>query len=77
MASGDIQHVSDTAFLVAQCRAIESARGDALFHDPLAAKVAGDKGEAIIASFPSAKITWVRGSTRGPIGSTCRRSWSG
>jgi methyltransferase (TIGR00027 family) len=57
MAIGDIQHVSDTAFLVAQCRAIESARGDALFDDPLAARVASDKGEAILARFPSAQAT--------------------
>ncbi|HTV25747.1 MAG TPA: SAM-dependent methyltransferase [Polyangiaceae bacterium] len=53
MAGPMIQNVSDTAFLVAQCRAIESARPDALFHDPLAARLAGEKGRAIFASFPT------------------------
>jgi methyltransferase (TIGR00027 family) len=42
-----IQHVSDTAFLVAQLRAIESERPDALFHDPFAARLAGERGRAI------------------------------
>ena len=53
MPGSVIQNVSDTAFLVAQCRAIESARPDALFHDPLAARLAGEKGKAIVASFPT------------------------
>jgi len=47
-----IQHVADTAFLVAHARAVESARPDALFSDPLAAKLAGEKGRLIAASFP-------------------------
>ena len=42
-----ISHVSDTAFLVAQYRAAESARPDALFHDPFAEKLSGTKGRAI------------------------------
>jgi len=54
---GSIQNVSDTAFLIAQCRAIESARPDALFHDPLAARLAGQKGQAIVAAFPTAAQT--------------------
>jgi methyltransferase (TIGR00027 family) len=53
MVGSRIQNVSDTAFLVAQCRAIESARSDALFHDPLAARLAGEKGKAIVAAFPT------------------------
>ena len=52
-----IQNVSDTAFLVAQCRAIESARTDALFYDPLAAELAGEKGRAIVAAYPTADMT--------------------
>ena len=52
MSEPVIQHVSDTAFLVAHARAVESARADALFSDPLAAKLAGDKGRAIAAAFP-------------------------
>jgi methyltransferase (TIGR00027 family) len=44
-----IQHVSDTAYWIAAYRAKESARPDALFHDPLAAKLAKGHGEAIVA----------------------------
>jgi methyltransferase (TIGR00027 family) len=55
-----IQHVSDPAFLIAQCRAVESARADALFHDPLAARLAGEKGRVILEDFPRGNITcWV------------------
>jgi methyltransferase (TIGR00027 family) len=57
MSESTIQHVSDTAFLVAHCRAAESARPDALFHDPLAARLAGEKGRAIAESFPTAAMT--------------------
>jgi methyltransferase (TIGR00027 family) len=41
-----IQHVSDTAFLVAHYRALESSRSDALFRDPLASRLAGEKGRS-------------------------------
>jgi methyltransferase (TIGR00027 family) len=44
-----IKNISDTAFMVAIYRAIESERADALFHDPLARKLAGDHGERIVA----------------------------
>ena len=46
-----IQHVSDTAFLVAEYRALESARADALFSDPLAARLSGERGRALAARF--------------------------
>jgi methyltransferase (TIGR00027 family) len=39
-----IQHVSDTAAVTAGWRALESSRSDALFHDPLAAGMAGEQG---------------------------------
>ena len=39
-----IQHVSDTAVLAAGWRAMESDRPDALFQDPLAAGLAGERG---------------------------------
>lgn len=39
-----IRNVSDTARWVAVYRAMESARKDALFRDPLAARLAGDRG---------------------------------
>jgi len=43
-----ISHVSDTARWVAVYRAMESARPDALFRDPFAAKLAGEQGERIV-----------------------------
>ena len=57
MNEASIQHVSDTAFLVAYYRAIESARPDALFHDPLAARVAGEKGRRLAATFAAGAMT--------------------
>lgn len=42
-----IEHVSDTAFWVAYYRALESKRKDALFHDPLAMKLVGPRGEKL------------------------------
>src|SRR6516225_9540934 len=47
-----ISNVSDTAWWVAAYRAIESARPDALFHDPLANRLAGERGRAIVAATP-------------------------
>ncbi len=40
--------VTDTAFLVAEFRARESARPDALFLDPFAGRLAGERGSALI-----------------------------
>jgi methyltransferase (TIGR00027 family) len=45
-----ITHVSDTARWVAAYRAAESARPDALFRDPYAARLAGPQGQAIAKS---------------------------
>jgi methyltransferase (TIGR00027 family) len=56
-ASGPIQHVSDTARWVALYRAMESERPDALFHDPYARLLAGERAEEILATLPKAK-TW-------------------
>jgi methyltransferase (TIGR00027 family) len=47
-----ISNVSDTARWVATYRAVESARPDALFHDPLADRLAGGRGRAIVAAGP-------------------------
>ena len=47
-----ITHVSDTARWTALHRATESARADALFADPLAERLAGDHGRAIVANVP-------------------------
>jgi methyltransferase (TIGR00027 family) len=49
-----ISHVSDTARWVATYRAIESARPDALFDDPLADRLAGERGRAIVSQGPRA-----------------------
>jgi methyltransferase (TIGR00027 family) len=50
-----ISEVSDTARWIAAVRANESARPDALFHDPLADRIAGEHGRAIAAV---ARIDW-------------------
>ena len=47
-----IKNVSDTAFMAAAYRALESERPDALFHDPLAARLAGQHGMRIVAGLP-------------------------
>ncbi|WP_331722907.1 SAM-dependent methyltransferase [Nocardia sp. NBC_00511] len=44
-----VTHVSDTARWVAARRAIESERPDALFKDPLASRLAGERGHQIAA----------------------------
>jgi methyltransferase (TIGR00027 family) len=51
-SGGTISHVSDTARWTALHRATESARPDALFSDPLAERLAGDQGRAIVAKAP-------------------------
>ena len=52
----EITHVSDTALLVAGCRAIESERPDALVRDPFAARLAGERGKAMFHSLPHPEI---------------------
>lgn len=43
-----IEHVSDTARWVAIYRAMETERPDAIFRDPFARRLAGEKGERIV-----------------------------
>jgi methyltransferase (TIGR00027 family) len=50
-----IRNVSDTALWVAVYRAMESERADALFHDPYAHRLAGDRGYAIVDAMPRGK----------------------
>jgi methyltransferase (TIGR00027 family) len=50
--TGLIENVSDTAFWVAHYRAAESERPDALFRDPLAGVLAGERGEKIAQAMP-------------------------
>src|SRR5580658_3236364 len=49
---GLIRNVSDTARLVAVDRAVESERPDALFRDPFARRLAGERGARIAKSNP-------------------------
>lgn len=49
---GEILHVSDTALMVAACRALESESPDGLLQDPFAARLAGERGMAIYNGLP-------------------------
>jgi methyltransferase (TIGR00027 family) len=54
-----ITHVADTALWVASYRALESNRPDALFHDPLADSLVGERGRRIAAAMPYPKaMAW-------------------
>lgn len=53
---GEITHVSDTALMVAACRALESEAPDGFVRDPFAARLAGERGFAILRSLPGAGI---------------------
>jgi len=58
-ADGQVTHVSDTARWTAWYRATESTRPDALFNDPLAERLAGEHGRAIVARAPwSSRSGW-------------------
>jgi methyltransferase (TIGR00027 family) len=54
--SSRIEHVSDTAFWIAHLRRLESERSDALFHDPFAARLAGDRGRQISEAMPTSGV---------------------
>src|SRR4051794_4511106 len=47
-----IENISDTARWVAAYRAIETDRRDALFHDPYAARLAGERGFEMMRTLP-------------------------
>lgn len=53
---GEITHVSDTALMVAACRAHETALPDAFVSDPFAARLAGERGKAILDGMPYANV---------------------
>lgn len=57
MAEPLVKNVSDTAYWIAHYRAVESARPDALFRDPLASVLAGERGQRIAASMPRGFMT--------------------
>lgn len=51
--SNSIRNVSDTARWVAIYRAMESERDDAIFRDPYARRLGGERGEAIVREMPN------------------------
>ena len=54
-----ISNVSDTAKWVATYRAMETDRPDAIFRDPFARRLAGEKGEAIVRGLPRGRsMAW-------------------
>jgi methyltransferase (TIGR00027 family) len=53
----EILHTTESALLTAGWRAMESSRSDALFHDPLAAGLAGERGLRIARTRPEG--AWV------------------
>jgi methyltransferase (TIGR00027 family) len=54
-----IENVSDTARWVAVYRAMETQRADAIFRDPFAARLAGEKGTAIVDAMPRGRqMAW-------------------
>lgn len=53
--AGLIRNVSDTARWVATYRALETERPDALFHDPYARRLAGERGFAIVDAMPDGR----------------------
>ncbi|MGB7284704.1 MAG: SAM-dependent methyltransferase [Candidatus Acidiferrum sp.] len=57
MAGTLIENVSDTAFWIAHYRALETERADALFRDPLASVLAGDRGKEIARTMPGSFMT--------------------
>jgi methyltransferase (TIGR00027 family) len=54
--TGEIEHVTDTAFWVASFRALETERPNAAFRDPLAGVLAGEKGRQIAQSMSGARL---------------------
>jgi len=49
---GEITHVSDTALMVAACRAIETEDANGFVRDPFAARLAGERGMAMLRGLP-------------------------
>lgn len=59
MSEQAVRNISDTALWVAIYRAQESERKDALFHDPFARRLAGERGEQIASTMRNAhKHSW-------------------
>ena len=55
-AGGEITHVSDTTLMAAACRGLENEQEDAFVRDAFAARLAGERGLAILNALPHAAI---------------------
>jgi methyltransferase (TIGR00027 family) len=51
-----VKDVSDTAFWIAEHRAVETKRRDALFRDPLASHLGGERGRRLAKAMPMSHI---------------------
>jgi methyltransferase (TIGR00027 family) len=51
-SNAEITHVSDTALMVAACRALEFGSADGFVKDPFAARLAGERGMALLQAMP-------------------------
>jgi methyltransferase (TIGR00027 family) len=56
LSHSEITHVSDTALMVAACRALESECLDGFVHDPFAARLAGERGMAMLRGLPQPEM---------------------
>ena len=55
-SQGEISHVSDTALMVAACRALEFDAPDGFVRDPFAARLAGERGMAMLRAMPKPEM---------------------
>lgn len=55
-SDGQISHVSDTALMIAACRAHETELEDAFVKDPFAKRLAGERGFAIVEAMPHSEV---------------------
>ena len=53
---GEITHVSDTALMVAACRALESECSDGFVRDPFAARLSGERGMSMLRGLPQPEV---------------------
>ena len=58
-SEGEITQLSDTALMVAACRAHETALEDAFLCDPFAARLAGERGLAILRALPHSDVAQI------------------
>lgn len=64
MNAGEITHVSDTALMVAAYRALESESPDGFVRDPFAARLAGERGMAMLRGNPQPEMMRFRVGVR-------------